>query len=119
MLEILLRASKGLFLVSDALAPLGLPDGVYPWDDRKITVKNGTARLADGTLSGTTFPLLTGVQNLVKWEICDVETAIFLATDAPRKAINLPTISPNQTANLLRWSWDENTKELTWKRINN
>jgi N-acetylglucosamine-6-phosphate deacetylase len=117
MLEILLRASKGLFLVSDALAPLGLPDGVYPWDDRKITVKNGTARLADGTLSGTTFPLLTGVQNLVKWGICDIETAIFLATDAPRKAINLPTISPNQTANLLRWSGDEKTKELTWKRM--
>ncbi|TAF09384.1 MAG: N-acetylglucosamine-6-phosphate deacetylase [Nostocales cyanobacterium] len=119
MLEILLRASKGLFLVSDALAPLGLPDGVYPWDDRKITVKNGTARLADGTLSGTTFPLLTGVQNLVKWGICDVETAIFLATDAPRKAINLPTISPNQSANLLRWYWDENTQALLWKRISN
>lgn len=119
MLEILLRASKGLFLVSDALAPLGLPDGVYPWDDRKITVKNGTARLADGTLSGTTFPLLTGVQNLVKWGICDVETAIFLATDAPRKAINLPTLTPKQPANLIRWHWEEKTKELTWKRISN
>src|SRR5579883_1627893 len=33
MIQILLRASheeQGLFLVSDALAPLGLPDGVYP-----------------------------------------------------------------------------------------
>ncbi|MBD2294255.1 N-acetylglucosamine-6-phosphate deacetylase [Anabaena sphaerica FACHB-251] len=119
MLEILLRASKGLFLVSDALAPLGLPDGVYPWDDRKITVKNGTARLADGTLSGTTLPLLTGVQNLVKWGICDVETAIFLATDAPRKSLNLPTLTPHQSASLLRWYWDENTRELTWKRISN
>lgn len=119
MLEILLRASKGLFLVSDALAPLGLPDGEYPWDDRKITVKNGTARLADGTLSGTTFPLLTGVQNLVKWGICDVETAILLATDAPRKAINLPTFTRNQAANLIRWHWDEKTKELTWRRISN
>ncbi|MEA5576386.1 N-acetylglucosamine-6-phosphate deacetylase [Anabaena sp. UHCC 0451] len=117
MLEILLRASKGLFLVSDALAPLGLPDGEYPWDDRKITVTNGTARLADGTLSGTTFPLLTGVQNLVKWGICDVEKAIFLATDAPRKAINLHTIAPHHPANLLRWYWDENTQELAWKRI--
>lgn len=117
MLEILLRASKGLFLVSDALAPLGLPDGVYPWDNRKITVKNGTAKLADGTLSGTTLPLLTGVQNLVKWGICDVETAIFLATDAPRQAINLPKLTPGQAASLLRWHWDENTRELSWKRL--
>ncbi|MEH2230021.1 MAG: N-acetylglucosamine-6-phosphate deacetylase [Nostoc sp.] len=120
MLQILLRASyqeKGLFLVSDALSPLGLPDGVYPWDSRQIEVKNGTARLADGTLSGTTLPLLVGVQNLVKWGICDVETAILLATTAPRQAIGLPGIVKSQAANLLRWHWDEATKELTWQRL--
>jgi N-acetylglucosamine-6-phosphate deacetylase len=117
MLQILLRANPGLFLVSDALAPLGLPDGVYPWDSREIEVKNGTARLADGTLSGTTLPLLVGVQNLVKWGICEVETAIALATNAPRQAINLPVISPNEKANLLRWHGNENTKELTWQRL--
>lgn len=120
MLQILLRASleqQGLFLVSDALAPLGLPDGVYPWDNRQITVTNGTARLPDGTLSGTTLPLLVGVQNLVEWGICDVESAIALATDAPRKAIGLPGISPQQRANLLRWHGDAQTKELTWQRI--
>lgn len=120
MLQILLRASyqeKGLFIVSDALSPLGLLDGVYPWDSRQIEVKNGTARLADGTLSGTTLPLLVGVQNLVKWGICDVETAILLATDAPRQAIGLPGITKSQPANLLRWHWDEATKELTWQRF--
>ncbi|MEH2448321.1 MAG: N-acetylglucosamine-6-phosphate deacetylase [Nostoc sp.] len=119
MLQILLRASyeeKGLFLVSDALAPLGLPDGVYPWDSRQIEVKNGTAQLADGTLSGTTLPLLVGVQNLMKWGICEVESAIALATNAPRQAIGLPGIAKSQPANLLRWHWDETTKELTWER---
>ncbi|MBW4646024.1 MAG: N-acetylglucosamine-6-phosphate deacetylase [Goleter apudmare HA4340-LM2] len=122
MLQILLRASheqQGLFLVSDALAPLGLPDGVYPWDSRQIAVTNGTARLPDGTLSGTTLPLLVGVQNLVKWGICNVESAIALATDAPRKAIGLPGIAPNQPANLLRWHQDVQTKELSWQRISN
>ena len=120
MLQILLRASyeeKGLFLVSDALAPLGLADGVYPWDSRQIEVKNGTAQLADGTLSGTTLPLLVGVQNLMKWGICDVESAIALATNAPRQAIGLPGIAKSQPANLLRWHWDETIKELTWKRV--
>ncbi|MCC5637587.1 N-acetylglucosamine-6-phosphate deacetylase [Nostoc sp. CHAB 5844] len=117
MLKILLRATQELFLVSDALAPLGLPDGVYPWDSRQIEVKNGTARLRDGTLSGTTLSLLEGVQNLVKWGICDVERAIALATNAPRNAINLPVISPGQSANLLRWHWDKTTKQLTWQRL--
>jgi N-acetylglucosamine-6-phosphate deacetylase len=121
MLDILLRAShyqKGLFLVSDALAPLGLPDGVYPWDSREIEVRNGTARLADGTLSGTTLPLLVGVENLVKWGICQVEDAIALATDSPRHAIGLPcNIVGSGVNQLLRWHFEEMSKELTWQRF--
>ena len=117
ILKILLRASKSLFIVSDALAPLGLPDGIYPWDNRQIEVINGTARLQDGTLTGTTLPLLVGVQNLVKWEVCDIETAINLATNAPREAIDLPTFSLNQHAHLLRWNYDQVGKELTWQRL--
>ncbi|BDA69465.1 N-acetyl-glucosamine-6-phosphate deacetylase [Calothrix sp. PCC 7716] len=121
MLDILLRASNydlGLFLVSDALAPLGFPDGTYPWDSREIEVKNGTAFLPDGTLSGTTLPLLVGVQNLVKWGICNVEQAINLATTAPRQAIGLDsTISGAAVNNLLRWHVDEKNGEVSWQRF--
>ena len=120
MIDLLLRASnydRGLFLVSDALAPLGLPDGTYPWDSREITVTNGTARLPDGTLSGTTLPLLAGVQNLVKWGICSLETAINLATIAPRKAIGLPGIQGSNASNLLRWNYDEASNKLNWQRL--
>ena len=88
MIDILLRASdydRGLFLVSDALSPLGLPDGHYPWDSRTIEVTHGTARLPDGTLSGTTLGLLVGVQNL--WPPSPLELRfrpILIST--PRKA---------------------------------
>ena len=119
MLEIVLRASnydRGIFLVSDALAPIGLPDGIYPWDEREITVTEGTARLADGTLSGTTLPLLVGVANLVEWG-CGVESAIAMATESPRKAIGLPGIGIGQQANLLRWRWDEKQQQLLRSRI--
>ncbi|MDJ0568718.1 MAG: N-acetylglucosamine-6-phosphate deacetylase [Pleurocapsa sp. MO_192.B19] len=120
MLEIILKASnydRGVFLVSDALSPIGLPDGVYPWDERKITVTDGTARLPDGTLSGTTLPLLIGVKNLVRWG-CDLEKAIAMATESPRKAINLSGIGVGQPANLLRWHWDEKQQKLFWSRVN-
>jgi N-acetylglucosamine-6-phosphate deacetylase len=125
MLKVLLRAgeySKGLFLVSDALSPLGLPDGKYPWDTREIEVIDGTARLPDGTLSGTTRSLLVGVQNLVAWGICDVGNAIALATIAPRQALinpvdrkDLADIYVGQMANLLRWKSDGT--QLSWERI--
>lgn len=119
MVEIILKASnydRGIFLVSDALAGLGLGDGVYPWDERSITVTEGTARLADGTLSGTTLPLLIGVVNLVKWG-CDLEPAIAMATETPRKALNLSGIAIGQQAKLLRWHQKE-TAQLSWSRIN-
>jgi N-acetylglucosamine-6-phosphate deacetylase len=120
MLTWLMRSSNPgeLFLVSDALAPLGLPDGHYPWDSRQIEVKQGTARLPDGTLSGTTLPLLEGAKNLVQWGVCSVEQAIDLATEAPRRALGLPGIGPGQSAqHLLQWHWDPSQSTLSWQRI--
>lgn len=124
MLDLLVRIGRGsthsvmggLFLVSDALSPLGLSDGIYPWDSRQIEVVDGTARLDDGTLSGTTLPLIEGAANLVKWEICSVEEAIALVTQAPRQAIGLPCLSPGSPAQLLRWS-QPNDGQLNWERM--
>ena len=118
MLELVLKASQfcNIFLVSDALSPLGLPDDTYPWDTRQINVRNGTARLHDKTLAGTTLPLLVGAQNLVKWGVCGVEQAIALATTAPRRAIAEPTYL-NQPAHLLRWHLNSTTDDLSWQRL--
>jgi N-acetylglucosamine-6-phosphate deacetylase len=128
MLKILLKAgsySERLFLVSDALAPLGLGDGHYPWDDRQIEVHHGTARLGDGTLAGTTRSLLTGVCNLVRWKVCSVDEAIALGTTAPRRALgdrwevsrrDRPFIG-KPAHQLLRWNLDRDSHELTWQRL--
>ncbi|MGB3263459.1 MAG: N-acetylglucosamine-6-phosphate deacetylase [Microcoleus sp.] len=128
MIDFLLRAGNyetGVFLVSDALAPLGLPDGVYPWDFRQIEVRKGTAwirldyhtPLESATLAGTTLPLLAGVQNLVKWGICEPESAIALATESPRKAMGISGIIGKPATQLLRWNLNAATKELTWHRL--
>jgi len=110
MVKLLYRMTDKIFLVSDALAPLGLPNGVYPWDDRPITVTNGTARLPDGTLSGTTVTLLDTVNNLVKWQVCEPEQAISLAIASPRLAINLKDATPQR----LRWYQTE-AGQLIWQ----
>ncbi len=113
MVKLLHRMTGKIFLVSDALAPLGLPDGIYPWDDRPITVINGTARLPDGTLSGTTVPLLDTVNNLLKWQICSPEQAINLAIAAPRMAINMALAS---TPPRLAWYQDK-SGHMVWKSL--
>lgn len=105
MIKLLYRMTNRIFLVSDALAPLGLPDGSYPWDDRLITVTNGTARLPDGTLSGTTLPLLNSVNNLIYWDVCQPEQAINSAIVAPRLAMNL-AIDPDAPQRL---TWYQDT----------
>lgn len=120
MLQLLLRMGEGakrLFLVSDALAPLGLEDGVYPWDNREIEIIQGTARLFDGTLAGTTLSLLSGATNLVNWGLCEVESAIALATESPRAVLGESGLAVGQPASLLRWHWDEKTQHLSWTRL--
>jgi N-acetylglucosamine-6-phosphate deacetylase len=124
MLDWLLRAGnyeQRLFLVSDALSPLGLPDGRYPWDSREISVVQGTARLDDGTLSGTTLSLLVGAQNLVKWGLATPQQAIALAISAPRRALNLPeSLEGTPEANLLQWRVTQSPDldpDLTWQRL--
>jgi N-acetylglucosamine-6-phosphate deacetylase len=120
MLKVFLQAanySDHAFLVSDALSPLGLPDGFYPWDTRKIEVSQGTARLPEGTLAGTTLPLWEGVDNLVRWGACSLEQGIALATTAPRGAIRMSTDYVGQSATLLRWQIDLETKEITRSRL--
>jgi N-acetylglucosamine-6-phosphate deacetylase len=128
MLQLLLRSghySKQLFLVSDALAPLGLPDGLYPWDNREIHIHQGTAQLEDGTLAGTTLPLLSGVQNLVRWRICSVDEAIALATITPRRALSCLEEAERRDRlyvgqsleNLIRWHLDRESHLLSWERF--
>lgn len=79
-------APDQLVLVSDALAPYGLPDGTHRWDERALIVDNGSCRLKDGTLAGVTLPLLEGVRRLVSWGV-PAEQAIAAATITPRRVL--------------------------------
>jgi N-acetylglucosamine-6-phosphate deacetylase len=73
-------------LVSDALAPYGLDDGVHRWDERALIVENGSCRLEDGTLAGVTLPLLEGACRLARWS-GDADHAIAAATVLPRRVL--------------------------------
>jgi N-acetylglucosamine-6-phosphate deacetylase len=79
-------APQQVVLVSDALAPYGLGEGQHRWDERLLIVKDGSCRLADGTLAGVTLPLLEGVRRLAAWSD-DPGRAIAAATVNPRRVL--------------------------------
>ena len=76
-------APEQVVIVSDALAPYGLAEGQHRWDERILTVRDGSCRLEDGTLAGVTLPLLEGVVRLARWSGQPAQ-AIAAATLLPR-----------------------------------
>ncbi|MCB8952800.1 MAG: hypothetical protein H6650_12365 [Ardenticatenales bacterium] len=65
-----------LNLVRDAMAALGMPDGLYQLGDFALTGGNGRARLADGTLAGSILPLDQAVRHLMAYAACDFAATV-------------------------------------------
>lgn len=61
-----LKGAGRVILVTDALRGTGLPDGDYAIDTRTITIRDGAARLPDGTLAGSTLTMERALQHLVQ-----------------------------------------------------
>ncbi|MBM5817589.1 MAG: N-acetylglucosamine-6-phosphate deacetylase [Cyanobacteria bacterium K_Offshore_surface_m2_239] len=105
-------APAGTVLVSDALAPYGLAEGAHRWDERLLLVRDGSCRLEDGTLAGTTLPLLEGVKRLARWGV-PADQAIAAATLTPRRVLGERRPFPQllvgrPLAACLRWGEGEN-----------
>ena len=110
-------APSQIVLVSDALAPYGLADGIHRWDERTLLVTKGTCRLEDGTLAGVTLPQLEGVKRLARWSK-EIGPAIWSATIAPRQVIqstcNIEEALLGQPlSDLLRWTQNA-AGDLQW-----
>lgn len=61
----LAKGADGVILITDATRGAGMPDGDYPIDDRVITIRDGAARLPDGTLAGSTLTYDRAVANFM------------------------------------------------------
>ncbi|MCX5956109.1 MAG: N-acetylglucosamine-6-phosphate deacetylase [Cyanobacteria bacterium] len=111
-------APQQVVLVSDALAPYGLADGLHRWDERTLVVENGSCRLEDGTLAGVTLPLLEGALRLARWS-GRPERAIAAATVLPRRVLGekrplSELLLGRPLAECLRWS--QGADGLRWQR---
>ncbi len=84
------KGYKNIALISDSLAPAGLPDGNYKLGDQDVIVKGGKATIPAGNLAGSTTNVLQCFKNLVSWGI-DIEHAVTMASEIPAKAASLKT----------------------------
>ena len=55
-----------VILVTDAIRGCGMPDGEYPIDNRTIRVRDGAARLPDGTLAGSILTMDRALRNIMQ-----------------------------------------------------
>lgn len=72
-------------LITDAMRACGLPEGTYKLYDYEVTVADGAARIADGTLAGSVLTMGDAVKNMIELAGLPVETVIPLATEVPAR----------------------------------
>ena len=78
-----------LTLITDAMRAMGIPDGVSELGGQTVYVKDGEARLADGTLAGSVLRMNRAVQNMVEKVGVPFEKAVNFATLNPAKNLGI------------------------------
>jgi N-acetylglucosamine-6-phosphate deacetylase len=83
------KNSDGLILITDAMRAKCLKNGHYDLGGQDVTVKDGKAVLADGTLAGSILRLGDGVKNIVSFTGCSLREAIEMAAANPAKQLKI------------------------------
>ncbi len=76
-------------LITDAMRAKGIPDGESELGGQKVFVKNGEARLADGTLAGSVLRMNRAIENVVTKVGVPFTQAVDYATINPAKMLGI------------------------------
>lgn len=101
-----------IILVSDAMMAAGLDDGEYVLGNQKVNVVDGAARLASGSLAGSTLNLQQAVYNMVTNLDIPIYEIVKMASLNPARSLKidneLGSIEIGKIADLI--IFDENIK---------
>ncbi|MDQ0088591.1 N-acetylglucosamine-6-phosphate deacetylase [Paenibacillus anaericanus] len=83
-----LKGPEGMVLITDALQAMGLGDGNYIFGGHHVTVSEGVARLADGTLASSTVTMNEALRLTVVNGI-SMTDAVHMASISPARILGL------------------------------
>ncbi|MDH5602859.1 MAG: N-acetylglucosamine-6-phosphate deacetylase [Cyclobacteriaceae bacterium] len=85
------KGPENLMLVSDAVRLAGMPPGEYTWGDMQVVMtEEGKLRLpSQDVLAGASFPINTGISNVMKFTGCSLKEAVNMATKVPARVFEL------------------------------
>ncbi len=99
------RGWENVLLITDAMRAAGLGDGEFTLGVLPTTVKNGEARLADGTLAGSVLTMADAVRNVIRFTGLPLHAAVAMASLNPARRCRLDdrkgSIAPGKDADLL------------------
>lgn len=81
-----------IVLITDAMRAKNLPDGESELGGQKVFVKNGEARLSDGTLAGSVLKMNIAVKNMVNVASVSLTDAVDFATINPARVLGVDDI---------------------------
>ncbi len=103
------KGAQKAVAVTDAMEAAGVPEGRYALGGYRVEVKNGEARLMNGTLAGSVLTLRKALENLIHRFGIDPADAVRMCTQTPAESIGEPLagrIVPGAPLPLTRWSPD-------------
>lgn len=83
-----IKGPEGVVLITDALQAMQMGDGEYEFGGHKVTVANGEARLADGTLASSTVTMNEALQKTVESGI-SLDDAVYMAATTPANILGM------------------------------
>lgn len=86
-LAIAVKGYNNIALITDSMQACGMKDGKYSLGGLDVYVKDGAARLKDGTLAGSTLTIDKAVRNVIGNTNLNIAEAVAMATKVPARIV--------------------------------
>lgn len=88
-LTVKIKGIERVILITDAIRAAGLPDGEYDLGGQMVTVAQGTARIANGSLAGSTLTLDQAIRNTMEFTGLPFHSVLQMASSTPAAAMGI------------------------------